>query len=71
MVFVGAEFFGYTKAYYIHQYNFEILRNLTYSDLIVGPTRAFRDINVTFLEDGSFQSPIAMTAAIDLDNEPL
>lgn len=71
MTFVSADFYGYTKAYYIHEYNFEWLRDLTYSDLIIGNTRAFRDIDITFLEDGSFESATLMTAAIDLDNVPL
>ncbi len=71
MVFVGSDFYSYNNAYFIAEYNFETQRDLTYKDLIVGRTSAFKDIHIDYYEDGSFSSPIAMTSDINLDNVPL
>jgi hypothetical protein len=60
---------GYTNAFYIHQYQWQQVQQVTSSDIgVFTETRAFRDINMIRLND--FGEEI-MNDDIDLDEEPL
>lgn len=65
VTFNGHRFFGYNGSYYIHEYNFETVGDITYNDTVgEGVNVAFRDIDLSFVDGKAI-------AAIDLDEEPL
>jgi hypothetical protein len=71
MALTGHEAFEYPGSYYIHQFNFEIQSDITFNLLLLPYTVAFRDIDLVFLKNNEFESPVIMTADINLDDVPL
>lgn len=70
VVMTAHDVFDYTKAYYVHQYTFEAVYDLTECDAVEPTnTRAFRDINYTQQHGGA--DTLNLTANINLDDEPL
>lgn len=66
--FVSHGLYAYNKAYYIHQYNFETVADLSFDDTIgYDLDVAFRDIDLSmYLDIGTGEDPL--TAAINLDD---
>ena len=67
--------FDYTKAYYIHRYQFEKVDGLTTSDIIYKtPTRAFRDIDLNIAQPFNLDAGATddfFEIDVNLDDEPL
>ena len=72
--FVGHGGFAYTKAYYVHKYDFEIYKELTLEDTVYGidsgqwPTVAFRDIVINLENEDDV---VVQETNINLDDVPL
>ena len=67
--FNSHNFFTYTSAYYVHQYNFEQMDDLQFEDSVgYSPDVAFRDISLSQQPSIGAEQ---LTAAIDLDDDPL
>jgi len=68
----GDGFFGYFNAFYVHRFDFETIKDITYEDTIDDDsTVAFRDIDVIFNDPFDLTNEVVMTADINLDEEPL
>lgn len=73
VVMIGHGQAGYTKAYYVHYYRFETMKEVTIDDSIYkdnahSPTRAFRDIDLRINNEYREQ---VMQTMINLDDDPL
>lgn len=65
----GDRFFDYTGAYYIHEFSFQQVFDITYGDTaLVSDNRAFRDIHLTL--QNQFSDVTEYTASINLDENP-
>jgi hypothetical protein len=69
LVFTGHSFFGYERAYYIHEFKFEYVYDLTYQDAVdEDDSVAFRDIRLQFRNE--YDQNI-INNNVDLDDIPL
>lgn len=65
----GDRFYSYTGAYYIHEFSFQQVVDITYGDTaIVSDSRAFRDISLDLLNQ--FSTVTTYSVSIDLDDKP-
>ena len=65
----GDRAYQYTGAYYIHEFSFQQVFDITYGDTaIVSDNRAFRDIDLSL--KNQFSDLTAYTASINLDVNP-
>ncbi len=70
VIITGHGLFGYNEAYYIHEYNFEAVYDLTDGDTVPNmATRAFRDIN--YIQRHGSDDTVDLLANINLDDEPI
>lgn len=63
---VGHGFFNYTKAYYVHNYSWQLVEDITDGDTFFEESRAFRDARLIFTND--FEE-IIINTDVDLDDE--
>jgi hypothetical protein len=69
VTFVNDGFYGYTGAYYVHEFVFQKVSEIVYDDIVDPELNvAFRDITLRL--QNSFDQVI-MTTDVDLDDEPL
>ncbi len=67
--FTSHGFEGYSTAFYIHRYSFEMAADLSFADTVgYDPDVAFRDISITTGLDTGNET---FTTDIDLDDEPI
>lgn len=73
ITFVGHRFVAFADAYYVHQFQFETVTDITYDDTIPDDFNiAFRDVSLDFQNPNETDDDnTIMTADVDLDDTPL
>ena len=68
-IFDSHNTFLYQGSYYVHQFNFQIVKDITTDDLVEPDFNvAFRDISIQYLDFTDDGDEVIMTSEIELDN---